>query len=274
MNGRIVRVEKSYKVPVIGKIKCGEKAKNAQGTEYPRSLDYFRATGDYAPMFHKVFGAQPKKIEVIFLSNNIEDICNERYELRDSAGKLYGYGDGATFFVYDKEKDKLVERIPNDPQEFMQKCEQQLGKKWQITLTINFLIPAIKGVFGTWQFVTKAEKSTIPTIVGTIDKVRDMAGTIVNIPFDLIVDKVTSQKPGSKSSYPVVKLIANVSSENLEKIQELMQNNPSALAGKLTEEKIENALGYPKQAEQILMPKSEVKGTFFTEEEIEKGVQK
>lgn len=239
MNGRIVRSEQSSKVPMIGRIKCGDKAINSAGKEYPRSLDYFRATGDYEHMFRKAFGDKPSKIEIIFLSNNIADVCNERYELRDNAGKLYGHGDGVTFKVYDKEQDIFVEKKPDNPEKFMADCEQRIGKKWAITLTLNFLIPAIKGVFGTWQFVTKAEKSTIPTITGTIDKVREMAGTIVNIPFDLIVEKVTSQKPGSKSSYPVVKLIANVSSENLEKISELMSNNPAALRGRLTEERIE-----------------------------------
>jgi len=245
MTGRIKRDREYGKIAIIGKIKIGDKSESG----YPRSLDHFIAKGDYAKMFHDAFGAEPKKIEIIFVSDILEEVCNERYELRDNAGKLYAFGDGVDFMVYDSVSDKMVKRQPETPTVFMQQCAEKLNTpkytaKWMPTLTLTFIIPRIKGVFGAWQFITKAEASTIPTIVGTFDSVMERAGRISNIPFDLIVDKVKSQKPNSKNAFPVVKLIPNISEENLERIAELMSNNPAALTGKITEDRIQKAIDY------------------------------
>ena len=51
--------------PLLGRIKVGMKAKNAQGKEYPSSIDWFRADGKYAATFHRVYGEKPTKIQQI-----------------------------------------------------------------------------------------------------------------------------------------------------------------------------------------------------------------
>ena len=93
------------KMPIIGKIKVGRK--NEKG--FPESLDYFVGTGNYERYFIDAFGEKPSSIEIMFLSNNFEESCNERYELRQGA-KLYAYGDGDIFQIYDEQKDDYIEK--------------------------------------------------------------------------------------------------------------------------------------------------------------------
>ena len=123
MKGRIIRDNKKTKLPLIGKIKVGAKVQKG-GKEFPTSLDYFVASGDYKHEFDKAFGDKPSKIEVVFMSDDFEAVCNERFEIR-SGKKLYGYGDGKLFYIYDKKADtylpqtlsanpKLMEDVASD----------------------------------------------------------------------------------------------------------------------------------------------------------------
>ncbi len=206
--GRIKRkvTDTGLKLPRIGKIKVGQKHPEKG---YPMSLDYFVCDSKYARFFKESYGEKPKKIQIVFLSDEFTDSCDERWECRDSNGRLTGKGDGQSWFLWNGSDYGLVDPEKN-------KVELKSAGKWEVILTIRFVIPAIKGVFGVFEFSTKAEKSSIPQIRDTFDNVQEMAGTIINIPFDLIVEKVVSQKPDSKNKYPVVSLVANLGSENLE----------------------------------------------------------
>ena len=94
------------------------------------------------------------------------------------------------------------------------------GDGWDITLTLNFIIPMVRGVAGLWQFVTKGTASTIPNIRDTFDAMLEERGFVKGIIFDLNVQFATSQKPGDKSRYPVVSIVPNESEDNLQKIKE------------------------------------------------------
>lgn len=214
MNGRIEDDHKNY-MPIVGRIKCG--MVNDKG--YPQSLDYFRATGNYMAMFTEAFGDKPTSIEIVFLSDTVKDVCDERYEIRKGS-KLYAWGDGETFNVWDDKTDYRSFTKANHP-DIMERVEKRLGAKWDRTLTLRFLIPRIKGVLGVWQLVTKGEASSIPQIVTIFDKTMTMAGTVKGIPFDLSVEKVKSQKPSSKSSFPVIKIIPNASEKSMEMISKI-----------------------------------------------------
>jgi hypothetical protein len=233
MEGRIQK-ERENRISIIGKIKIGEQSENG----IPRSLDYFRATGQYAELFHKTFGDQPQKLEVVFLSDDIHEVCFERYEIRQGS-KLFAFGDGQVFRVWSKEhgqyEDFTIEKYP----QIMDMIKKKAGEKaeWYQILTLRFIILRLRGVFGGWQFDTRAVATTIPQIVAVFDTVRETAGTIINIPFDLIVEKVKSQKPDSKNSFPIVKLIPNVSLPNLELIKD-MRDAGKQITGILTDEKL------------------------------------
>lgn len=209
-SSRIKRGEdQSARLPILGKIKVGEKSDKG----IPRSLDYFVATGKYKEVFDQAFGEKPKKIEIFFISDDPLLSCFEQFECRDNAGRLVGYGDGETNFVYDGKK--YVE----EPD----KAKLTKYGKWKPVLKIRFIIPRIKTVFGLWEFSTSGDKSSIPQIRDSFDTILDRVGRVSGIPFDLMVDKVKSQKPGDASSFPVVTMVSNIGAENLQLLSEHVQ---------------------------------------------------
>lgn len=222
----------------VGHIRIGEKAKNSNGKEYPTSLDYFKpdAPEQYTQFFRAAYGDKPAKITITFLSNDINDVCRQFYELRDGAGGRIAYGNGVTFYVATKQGDGSVKDVvttPPDVDKWMKAMETTAGKPWRERLVLKFAIPQIP-VLGLWEFSTHAENSTIPNIIGTIDTVFEMAGRLAGIPFDLLIEKVKSDKAGSKSVYPVVTMVCNISQESAALVREL----PMQVGAMLTEQRI------------------------------------
>lgn len=211
MNGRISvgNVHQGSTLPEIGKIKVGMKTEKG----FPTSLDYFRATGKFANQFTSLYGEKPNELHIAFVSNNISEVCNERFEAWDK-GKRFGWGDGETFTVWDAEKSSYVEGVrKNDPR------VKALGKMWTRTLTLRFVLLKMKGVLGYWTFQTKAKETTIPSIVKAFDMVMDKSGSIIGFPFSLMVEKVQSYSPGAPRNYPIVKLVPNFTEETIEQVR-------------------------------------------------------
>ena len=222
----------SGKIGIVGKIKVGEVSEKG----YPVSLDYFRATGKHDIEFHKQFGTKPQSIKIVFIDE--ENSLDVRYELR-AGKKLYAYSDGESVFAINKLVNKYVlQEKPFD--QVKEKYADACKGKWEKILRLYFLIPEVK-IWGLWVFETKGIESTIPTIEGSYDSVYMRAGTVVNIPFDLEVKKVVSQKPDSQNNYPVVSLIANMSDSSLERIRTALLSG-NRFSGVITEEKI-NLIG-------------------------------
>jgi len=222
MNGRIVRTNKSNHLPVVSKIKIGEKSEKG----YPKSLDYFKPFGKYADLFYKAYPENTNKIPILFISDDLNFCCNERLELRNNKGDLFAKGDGDIFEVWNENpKIKAYESFSiSEHPDIEKKCAIRTGTKWQRVLTLRFIIPKIKGVLGLWQLETKADKSSIDQIRDTFDYILDRTGTVTRILFDLTVTKVKSQKPDDPSSYPVLNLIPNVSEGNLMQLKEFVES--------------------------------------------------
>lgn len=240
MNARIQRAVQPIKLPEIGKIKVGEKVKNGEN-EYPRSLDYFKPTGDYAPLFWEQYGERPNLIEIVFPSDNARECCFERYELRGKDGRKWAEGDGETFTAYSKKSDKYVTITKTEFPDLMAQLGQQSGGEWRSVLTLRFILLKIRTVMGVWSLSTHAEASSIPEIISAFDNVYEMAGKVAGVPFDLSVQKVTSQKPGSKSTFPVIKLVANLGVSQLQMVRNLIEQKHE-IRGIITGETIENAV--------------------------------
>lgn len=201
-------------LPEIGKIKIGEKTTNSSGVEYPRSLDYFRPTGNFAGEFAKIYGPKPVKLSVVFISDSLPEVCNERYECWIK-GKRWGWGDGTSFTVWDTVKKQYAEADANS--------ETVRKLKWDLVLTIRFVLLEMKGIMGYWTFSTKAKATTIPSIVQAFDFVRSRAGTIIGFPFNLLVERKQGYNPDEPKNYPVVTLVPNFSQESIEMVSEYLE---------------------------------------------------
>lgn len=225
VSGRIKKqIPKTNKLifPRIGSICVG--LKNDKGL--PQSVDYFIARGKYAGLFHKVYGDRPQTIQIIFPDDEAQNVCNESYEYRNDAGERVAYGDGETFHVWDGMQYTAlnVNEYPNLMGNVSKKYPNRRTRRgdngWDITLTMTFIIPLIKGVAGVWTFVTKGAASTIPNIRDIFDAVLYERGFVRGIIWDMNVQFCISQKPDTHSRYPVVSIVPNESDENIQKIKE------------------------------------------------------
>jgi len=104
-NSRIIRKtsgQPATRLPLIGNVRIGEKRKSQKtGKEYPVSLDYFIATGDYAAKFNEAYPDKPTKIQIVFISDDNFQSCFEEWDGRNNEGRRSGYGDGETFHLWD-----------------------------------------------------------------------------------------------------------------------------------------------------------------------------
>ena len=166
--------------------------------------------------------------------------------MRDTAGRLVAYSDGYEYALYSKEKDEYRVTSIDDRPDIHDWTASHFQANWRETLRLRFILPEVRGVIGLWQFETSGVSTSIPSIISTFDYIQQGAGTVKNIPFDLMVTMRKSQRPGSKSRFPVVQLVCNISTDNLEKIQKMRLENK--FSGMLTDQTIE-ALGYHEQEE-------------------------
>ena len=238
MKNRIVRKESKNRMPIIGKIKVGQKI-NRGGKEIPTSLDYFVADGNYKHIFEKKFSGA-NRLDIAFISDDIGECCIERMEIRKGS-KLFARGDGETFEVWDKSIKKYVLRNITEESNLIEEIEKECKSKFEEILTLYFLIIGINEVFGVWKFSTKGKESSIPSIRSSFDMVLEHAGKIKLMPFSLSVEKVKSQKPESKNLFPVVTLVANIGQEYLQKLKDHIGID-SNISGMITEDKIDSAV--------------------------------
>lgn len=224
MKGRIIRKEQVNRLPLprVGVIKIGYRDEKG----FPKSVNYFIPQSKYASLFTKAYGDKPDTIQIVFASDDPAQVCNERYEYRDDDGRLLASGDGETFQVWNGKQYQqfTVTDYPNlmagIEKKHPNKLYHRTGEGWQIILTLNFVIPCVRGVAGVWQFSTKGTASTIPQIRDVFDEMKERRGFVKNIIFDMNVKFAKSQKPGDNSRYPVVSIVPNESEENIRKIKE------------------------------------------------------
>ena len=216
--GRIIRPEQTAKIilPRIGFIKCGLKGEDGK----PKSTDYFLAAGKYASYFTNVYPGKPSVIQIVFFDDSPETSCNEEYTYRDMDGRLFAKGDGENFKVWTKDKyeDYSAKAMPKLMETVNERCKSRKG--WEVQLTLRFILPKVRGIGGFWEFNTKGNLSTIPSIRDAFDTVLNQNGYVKGVVFDLEVSFAKSQKPGSMSRYPVVNLIPNNSEENIKMIKD------------------------------------------------------
>jgi hypothetical protein len=228
MNGRITRPEALQPrlvLPRVGKIKIG--MKNAKG--FPQSVDYFIPTGKYAGLFTQAYGEKPSTIQIVFPDDDPAKVCCEQYEYRDDEGRLLARGDGSVFEVWNgREYQKMTtDEYPNLMSQISKRhpnrASKQDGDGWRVRLTLNFIIPLVRGVAGIWTFETNGSASTIPQVRDTFDAMLAERGFCKGIIFDLNVAFATTQKPGDKSRFPVVSLVPNESEDNVLKVKKAFE---------------------------------------------------
>jgi hypothetical protein len=230
MNGRIKRAEEEPRLafPLIGKVKCGKKSP----TGHPMSVDYFIPTGRYSGYFEAAYGEKPNVLQVVFMHDDPKLVCDERYEIRNPAGQLVASGDGINFRVFNPQTEQYQSFTIEDHPDMLERVAAKYGGEWKTILTLRFLLPKISGIAGHWELRTGAKASSIPDIIAVFDAILAEKGFIKGIIFDLHVAIHKSNKPGSKSRYPVLTLVPNHSKENIDLIKNSLIGTDENLPGK------------------------------------------
>lgn len=220
----------------LGRIAVGEKVERS-GQVVPSSIDSFRIRGDFADVVHKVYGETITELPILFYSDQEEHVCNERLEIRTADGKLFGFGDNHTFYIWNDELKKYavttVERRPQIMDETVVFLQKGLPPhktrliRWLPVLTLRFVIREIP-LLGYWQFSTRAVQTTIPNLRNKFDEYKKLFGSVQYLPFLLKVRKVKSNKPGAVYQYPIVDLVPQFSFETAHKLARYLRDNPDA----------------------------------------------
>lgn len=238
---------RSITLGVLGKIKTGIKKINGD-KEYPVSTDHFVFTSNVPKRvkdLRDLLGDKPTEIPVTFHSNSIDDVCSQFFELRNNAGQLVAKGDGETF--KQSVANGWIDITKDDAYKLPGKISSSKFKAaWVETLVLKVIILGYPEL-GCWEYRTKAKETSIPQIISSFDTVLENAGQVKMVPFILTVKKHKSNRAEAKRVYPVVNLIFNMSTEMMEKINQLGQG----VSGLLTAEKINSV-------KQIEAPNNEI----------------
>lgn len=239
--GRIkTKDTKAVGIGILGKVKIGDKAVSERnGKEYPISLDHFRFTSDQQSRVErmmKLVGEKPTRIPITFHCNDVGYICNQQYELRNSAGQLVARGDGLSF---EESRAEGFYQIPEmekqTAEKYMADLARETGTEWKETLTLRFMVMGSSD-FGLWEFRTGGKDTSIQQIIASFDTVMEHAGRVAGMPFWLEVKKHKSNRANTKRQYPVVSLVCDLSPEMVERVSGVQ------IKGLVTAQKLNNAL--------------------------------
>jgi len=104
---RVKGVSEQRRLPRLGKIRLGVKVVNPKtGAERPREVDYFVVPPEVA----KIYGEQPKELDVLFPVNDIEIIFPQAYKWYGKSRGLKCIGNGVTAYRYNEETGTMQER--------------------------------------------------------------------------------------------------------------------------------------------------------------------
>lgn len=198
------------RAPRLGKVRLGVKALSKAGNEYPKAVDYFVVHTDelatdeeMAAAFHKVYGPEPRELDIMFPSDDPEQFFPQFRKRYGSGRGLICKGDGVKAHEVNKDTGELVaiaclgEKCPHSlPNE-----KNQVGCKPMASLF--FLLPNVPGV-GCWQMDTNSFH-TIVQINSALEMIaRITEGKLGFIPLKLVRKAKEVSPDGKKKTVYVV----------------------------------------------------------------------
>lgn len=246
------------RLPRVGVIRLGIKAKSSKGTEYPKAVDYFVCPEEV----QKVFGEHPKSLDIVFPLDDVDDMFPQFYKRYGKSAGLKCKGDGevASFVNKDGEFEET---------ECLGKgCKHYENKDCKEVATLNFIIPKVK-LDGIYQIHTSSFHSIVK-LNSSLDYIRSMFGKISMLPFQLVLEEteIHPDKKMKKTAY-TMRLAFNAG-----EIMKSIQKRDGLLGAAGLGEKTQAIAGSGpnKEAPKIEMPSSDedpVEDPIIEEENIE-----
>jgi hypothetical protein len=198
-NKRLVRV---------GKIHLGYRTKSASGKEHPVATPYFVCP----PEVQKVFGKEPKEMEVVIPVEDDEMWCSQYYRQYSSARGLVCKGDGELTIIPGRMIDTDTGELANrntKPQRWERRvgiecpgkeCPDYKSGACQEVMNLQVLMPRVAGA-GIWQIDTGSVNS-IRNINDMAALLRAVAGRVRFFPLTLSLEQteVISPEDGKKKT--------------------------------------------------------------------------
>ena len=196
------------RLPRVGIIRLGVKAKSVKGTEYPKAVDYFVCPDEVK----KIYGEKPKELDIVLPLDEIDDVFPQFYKRYGSSKGLICKGDGETASQINEKTGEFEE-----VECLGQKCQFYQAKKCKEVATLNFILPKVQ-LDGIYQLHTSSFHSIVK-INSSLDYIRSMFGKISMLPLKLVVEG-TEAHPDKKMKKVVYTLrIAFDSKEIMKSIQ-------------------------------------------------------
>lgn len=187
------------RLPRLGIIRLGIKVKNEKGKEYPRETDYFVCPEEV----RKVYGEQPKELEVMIPINDLESVFPTAYKFYGSSRGLKCQGNGEIAYrVNDQTKEMDEVQCP---------CQLLEEGKCKQSANLMVMIPKVS-VGGIYQVRTSSFNSIIDLSSG-LDYVAALLGRFAMVPLKLRRVKTETHHDGKKQSHYTMQIILDANIE-------------------------------------------------------------
>jgi len=194
------------RLPRLGSIRLGIKAKNAKGAEYPKETDYF-----VCPLeVQKIVGETPKVLSIMLPLNDLYSVFPQAYVLYGSSKGLLCKGDGVKAQCVNP-KTKEFEQIECPCNK--RKTPTNPSGDCKPVGTLMVMIPDVS-MGGIFQIRTSSYNSIIDINSG-IEYVQSLLGRIDMIPLTLKRELTETHHAGKKQNHYTLKVILDVKMEGL-----------------------------------------------------------
>ncbi|MBA7669984.1 hypothetical protein ES703_78125 [subsurface metagenome] len=191
-------------LPRLGHIRLGVKVEPADKSPYPRATDYFVCP----PEVEAVFGEKPKELQIMFPSNDMEEVARQYLRCYGQTFGLVCWGDGEKCHrKIDTRTGEMAGRATKDwvwkdelPCDYEQ-CPEYPARCRRV-MNLQFMLPGVPGL-GVWQIDTSSFYS-IREVNSTLGIIRNLTktpqfpdGRIAFIPLTLTVGPLEVNPPGT-----------------------------------------------------------------------------
>jgi hypothetical protein len=186
------------RIPRLGKIRIGIKE---EGKNYPKGVDYFVCPEEV----QAVYGERPKKLNILFHSDDIEEVFPQYYKRYGMGTGLVCKGDGETASAINTKSGEFeeIECLGTE-------CSFYTSNKCKRIGNLHFMIVGVNRL-GVYQLDTSSINSIV-NVNGGIEYAKLMTkGRLAMIPFILEVIPQEVSPDGKKKIVHVLRLEANIS---------------------------------------------------------------
>lgn len=186
------------RMPLIGKIRLGLKKKSSKtGAEYPAETEWFVCPEEV----QKVYGKEPKELEVMIPVNDLESVFPCSYVFYGSSKGVKCRGNGEMAYRVNDETKEMDQVACPCPLLDEKKCKQ-VGR-------LLFMIPKVS-VGGVFQITTSSFNSIVDLASG-LDYVAALVGRFAMIPLKLRRIKTETHHDNKKQNHYTLQIILDAS---------------------------------------------------------------